>query len=394
MIRFQKSFFFLMIFFGMLCSVAWAQSFSMAAVKEKSSTSRGNVSLTPIVLETPVDSSYILGPGDFLDLTLEKNYFSVQVNPDGSIAIDECGAVVVGGLSFADAKKEILKKIENCYDPKFSYVQISKLKSVKVSVMGAVSVTGQVSLESQTRLSTLIRVVGGFLSTANKENILLIRKQDTIKINYNELMRSGDFEKDLILEQGDKIFIPFVEAGASVTFVLPNANFTLPFKEGRSIKEYYLLGIGDNIENGNFRSVKITTPDGKEKRISVPETHQYVPVAGSEILCIGQSGSDEFVYVGGAVAAMGKVPYDPDFKALDYIAASGVTPITGSWEQVRVVRGNRETLNVNATEDQIMPGDYIEIPKSTYENFKDFTMFLASLLTVLSSSFIIYMNYK
>ena len=43
---------------------------------------------------------------------------------------------------------------------------------------------------------------------------------------------------------------------------------------------------------------------------------------------------------------------------------------------------------------QIMPGDYIEIPKSHYESFKDFTLFLASLLTVISSAFIIYVNYK
>ena len=41
-----------------------------------------------------------------------------------------------------------------------------------------------------------------------------------------------------------------------------------------------------------------------------------------------------------------------------------------------------------------MPGDYIEIPKSHYESFKDFTLFLASLLTVVSSAFIIYVNYN
>jgi hypothetical protein len=59
-----------------------------------------------------------------------------------------------------------------------------------------------------------------------------------------------------------------------------------------------------------------------------------------------------------------------------------------------VVRGNRETIDVNATEDEILPGDYIEIPKSRYENFKDITLFLASLLTVVSSSLIIYMSYR
>jgi hypothetical protein len=98
--------------------------------------------------------------------------------------------------------------------------------------------------------------------------------------------------------------------------------------------------------------------------------------------------------VGGSVAGVGRVNYEPSWRALDYIAAAGVTPVTGSWSQVRVIRGNRETLTVNVTEDVILPGDFIEIPKSHYESFKDFTLFVASLLTVLSSAFIIYVNYK
>ena len=59
-----------------------------------------------------------------------------------------------------------------------------------------------------------------------------------------------------------------------------------------------------------------------------------------------------------------------------------------------MIRGDRETLYLNATGDPILPGDFIELPKSTYERFKDFTLFVASLLTVVSSAFIIYVNYK
>ena len=62
---------------------------------------------------------------------------------------------------------------------------------------------------------------------------------------------------------------------------------------------------------------------------------------------------------------------------------------------MKVWRGkNPEAMSLSITEDQILPGDYIEVPKSRYESFKDFTLFLASLLTVVSSAFIIYVNYK
>jgi hypothetical protein len=36
----------------------------------------------------------------------------------------------------------------------------------------------------------------------------------------------------------------------------------------------------------------------------------------------------------------------------------------------------------------------IEIPRSRYESFKDFTLFLASLLTVISSALIVYVTYN
>ena len=71
-------------------------------------SSRSAVALNPAYAEVPVDSSYILGPGDFLDLMLEDSYLSVQVYPDGSVAIEECGSVVVGGKTLAEARELIL----------------------------------------------------------------------------------------------------------------------------------------------------------------------------------------------------------------------------------------------------------------------------------------------
>ena len=101
------------------------------------------------------------------------------------------------------------------------------------------------------------------------------------------------------------------------------------------------------------------------------------------------------VYVGGAVARIGQVEYNPSWHAIDYIAAAGINTISGTWSQVKVWRGNKpDALSVSVTEDPILPGDYIEIPKSRYEAFKDFTLFLASLLTVVSSAFIIYASYN
>ena len=377
-------------FFSVL---AFAQS-SLMRYPPEYSTPRGNVSLMPMVVESQVDSTYIVGPGDFFDLFLENNYFSVQVNADGTIAISECGVINVGGLSLNDAKREILRAVSVKYSPQYSSVQLSRLKSFMVSVMGAVPQSGQIPVEAQTKLSTLIRNIGGFLPTADKERVVVIRGQDSIKVDYNSIVRLGDFSSDLVLMQGDKVFVPFVDMSAAVTLVFPDRRVPVPYKENRTVADYYLMVAGNDIENSGLSFVKIVAKDGSEKKISISEAKNTIANTSSEIYCDNRGSNNQFVYVGGAVAAMGRVPYNPEYKALDYIAAAGVTPFTGTWNQVRVVRGNRETLDVNATEDEIFPGDYIEIPKSRYENFKDITLFFASLLTVVSSTFIIYMSYR
>ena len=98
---------------------------------------------------------------------------------------------------------------------------------------------------------------------------------------------------------------------------------------------------------------------------------------------------DPFVYVGGAVAAVGRALYNPDFHAIDYIAASGVTIITGSWKRVSVIRDGK-SFSIDPFHDEILPGDYIEIPRTIYEAVKDVTLFLASLLSVFSTAIVIY----
>ena len=121
------------------------------------------------------------------------------------------------------------------------------------------------------------------------------------------------------------------------------------------------------------------------------DAEKTVVPAGAEIEYTMKS---LIVYVGGAVAGVGRQQYNPAWHALDYIAAAGVTTISGSFDQVKVIRGDRETIYVNATGDPILPGDYIEIPKSNYERFKDFTLFMSSLLTVLASALTIYVYYN
>ena len=355
-------------------------------------SARGAASLTPMYAEMAVDSNYVLGPGDFLDLMLEDKYLSIQIYPDGSVAIEECGAVNVGGKTFGEAQKLILDLVSKKYKREFCFVQLAALKKFRVNAMGAVGLVGQHIVDPQTRLSQFIRAIGNPLANANTEDVQVIRGKDTIHVNFTAMTTNGDFEKDVMLEQGDKVFIPFIAMGDNVTLMFPGYRTSVAYRADRTLQDYFDLAGANRMHNFGYKAVCVREPDKDPRWITLAEMKTTIVAPNTEIEFFVK---ELFVYVGGAVNYLGRYPYDPSWHAIDYVAASGINTITGSWSQIKVWRGKSpEPSKLSVTEDQIMPGDYIEIPKSHYESFKDFTLFLASLLTVISSAFIIYVNYK
>ncbi|MCQ2055405.1 MAG: polysaccharide biosynthesis/export family protein [Fibrobacter sp.] len=353
---------------------------------------RGSVPLTPTYAEQSVDSSYVLGPGDFLDLMLEDKYLSVQIYPDGSVAIEECGAVNVGGKTLGEARQLILDLVSKRYKREYCFVQLAALKKFRVNAMGAVTQVGQHMVEAQTRLSFFIRQIGGTLPNANTEDILLIREKDTLHIDYSAMSTKGVFDQDVMLQQGDKIYVPFVEMGDNIALLFPGYRTSVAYDPDRTLQDYFDLSGASRMHNFGYKAVCIREPGIAPRWITLSEMKTTKVAPNTEVEF---SVQEMLVYVGGAVAMIGRYPYNPSWRAIDYIGAAGINTITGSWNQVKVWRGEKpKAMSVNVAQDQILPGDYIEVPKSRYEAFKDFTLFVASLLTVVSSAFIIYVNYK
>ncbi len=396
-IRLLMRSFFVYLFLACVCAFASESMFgnSMSAtnlVLGEGSSTRGAASLTPMYAEMAVDSNYVLGPGDFLDLMLEDKYLSIQVYPDGSVAIEECGAVNVGGKTFGEAQKLILDLVSKRYKREYCFVQLAALKKFRVNAMGAIGLVGQHVVEPQTRLSWFIRSVGNLLPNANSQDIQVIRGKDTIHVDYTSMTTNGDFNNDVMLEQGDKVFVPFIPMGDNISLLFPGYRTSIAHKEGRTLSEYFDLAGGNRMHNYGYRAVCIREP-GKEPRwITLTDMKTTTVVPNTEVEFFIH---ELFVYVGGSVNYIGRYAYNPTWHALDYIASGGVNPNTGSWDQVKVWRGEKpKAVSVNVATDPILPGDYIEVPKSHYEAFKDFTLFMASLLTVISSAFIIYVNYN
>ena len=229
------------------------------------SSTRGAASLTPMLSEVAVDSNYIIGPGDFLDLMLEDKYLSIQVYPDGNVAVEECGAVHVGGKTFGEAQKLILDLVSKRYKREYCFVQLAALKKFRINAMGALTMVGQHVIDPQTRLSYFIRAIGGLLPNANQEDVQVIRGKDTIHVNYNTMTMNGDFDSDIMLEQGAKVYIPFVPLGDNVSLIFPGYRTSVAHRSDRTLQDYFDLAGANRMHNYGYKAVCVREPD-KEPR--------------------------------------------------------------------------------------------------------------------------------
>ena len=329
---------------------------------------------TPVYLEEPVDSNYIVGPGDFFEILLPSGQDGLQVSPEGTVALQGCGLVYVSGLRLSEAKRKILEKLKTRYDQKFIGVHLVQLRRFVVNVQGAVGNPGQVVVSGQTRVKAAINLAGNFKTTANRDSIYIYRGRDTIATMEN-----------ILLQNGDIIEVPHKEWRHTVDLIYAGKIVTVPHIPKRTIKEY-AKEAGISTDDG-YTQVSIKNSEEIFTRwLGIDQIGSFSPEPLSEVEFHIQA---PYVYVGGAVMAVGKVPYNSSMHPADYVAASGVTIITGDLSRISVMRGG-ERISVDWAKGEILPGDFIEIPRTLYEQVKDVTFFISSLIGVLATALTIY----
>jgi len=330
---------------------------------------------TPVSLENSVDSNYIVGAGDFFEILFPDEQESVQVSPEGTLAIYGYGIVDLNGLKLYEAKRKILEKLKTGSSRKYVDVHLVQLRKFIVNVYGAVLNPGQVTVSGQAKVKGAIYAAGNFKPSANRDSVYIYRKNDTIATTENILLQTGDI-----------IEVPYKEWQQTINLIHAGKTTTVPYIPNRTIREY-AKDAGINIEN-SYNAVSIKFQEtGFVKWIGINQIDSFFPEPSSDIEFHIQS---PFVYIGGATATVGRENYNPSMSAADYVAASGVTVITGDFSRVSVLR-NGKRISVDWAKGEILPGDFIEIPRTGYEQVKDVTYFVASLMGILATTVTIYL---
>ena len=166
---------------------------------------------------TAVDSQYVIGPGDSLQVFIWRNAelsATVPVRPDGKISTP----LVEDMIAVGKTPSQLARDIEAVLAEYIRSPQVNVIVTNAVSTFSQVRVLGQVSTpqavpyrEGMTVLDAIL-AVGGLSEFAAGNRGKIVRviggKQQEIKVRIGDLVNKGDVSQNVPLKPGDVLVVP------------------------------------------------------------------------------------------------------------------------------------------------------------------------------------------
>ncbi len=180
-------------------------------------------------------SEFILGVGDTIDISVYRNdelKSSIKITPSGRMMFPLIGDVQLVGKSIFKLRDELEERLSKyLIDPQVT-INIISIQSKKIMVIGEVKFPGVFTLDSDISVVEAITNAGGVTDDAKIDNVLLARKaqgkQEVVSLNLKKVYM-GDFSQDMVLREGDIIYVPESAIGNAGHFFSQIANIIKPF---------------------------------------------------------------------------------------------------------------------------------------------------------------------
>lgn len=171
----------------------------------------------PATPPAPIANTYIIGPGDTLQVFVWRNpelTTSVPVRPDGKISTPLVEDMVAVGKT----PSQLARDIEVVLAEYIRQPQVNIIVSTAVSTFSQVKIIGQVTnpqaipYREGMKVMDAVLAVGGLGTYAAGNRAKLVRSeggtQKEFKIRIADLVNKGDLSQNLDLRPGDVIVVP------------------------------------------------------------------------------------------------------------------------------------------------------------------------------------------
>ena len=293
-----------------------------------------------IPMDLPVGPDYVVGTGDSLAIDL---WGSVSqrlvrlVDREGRIALPETGPLLVTGKNLGEVQLEVQRALRTEFRDVSADVSISRLRTVRVYVVGEVAQPGAYDISSLSTPLNALFAAGGVTARGSLRSLKHFRgKQVVEQVDAYDLLLHGIRSDLKRLENGDTLLVPPVGPQATVEgMVRRPAVYEL--RDETSLAEVLELA-GGILPAAALRHIEVQRLEAHEKRTmltldlaattdseQINQQLQAFKIRDGDQVHIFPIATynEDAIYLEGHVLRPGRYSYKQGMKLTDLISSYG-----------------------------------------------------------------------
>ena len=132
----------------------------------------------------------------------------VAVRPDGKINLLLIGEIDAVDTTPVELEARISKAYEKVLKNPIVSLQVQKVESKRYLLSGEVNRAGAFPLVRPMTVLEAITIAGGIREFGNGKKIIIMRGNERLKFNFNEVIKGKKPEQNILLQPGDHIVVP------------------------------------------------------------------------------------------------------------------------------------------------------------------------------------------
>ena len=284
---------------------------------------------------SPVNSDYRIGPGDNLIVNFygggpdKERKIVVSVNRESKAVLPYVGPVNFLGMTYQEARAHLEKIVESTLVGTKVEMSLKETRSIGIYVLGEAYKPGRYVMSGLSSVSNALFVSGGVNEQGSLRNIQ-IRRNDKVISTYDfyDFLLKGSLESDVILQDGDIIFVPFIENSIHLggAFKRPHR---YEFIEGETIEDAIFLAGGFNSEVYGSPKLELSSIDNESAKRELtyldPNEASARPLKNGDVINISSVvGVDpRTIKLTGEIQNPGSYSIQPGDRILDIINRAG-----------------------------------------------------------------------
>jgi protein involved in polysaccharide export with SLBB domain len=221
-----------------------------------------------IPMDLPVGPDYVVGPGDGLAIDLwggVTQRFVRVVDREGRVSLPEVGPLLVSGRSLADVQQAVQQVLRTQYRDVSADVSLSRLRTVRVYVVGDVPEPGAYDISSLSTPLNALFAAGGVTPRGSLRALKHYRGTQLVEeVDAYDLLLHGVRSDMRRLENGDTLLVPTLGPQVTVDgMVRRPAIYEL---HGESSLADVLELAGGILPTATLRHIEVQRVEAHEKR--------------------------------------------------------------------------------------------------------------------------------